>query len=259
MKREGRLFLTALMFYTRIPVPAFIGHDQEQLERSRKYFPLIGWIVGGIACFTLYLFQFAFSLSVSVLLAFAFSIYWTGAFHEDGLSDSFDALGSGGEKEQVLRIMKDSRVGTFGIISLFLVLFLKFFALYELGMDSLFLLLAGWFNAHTLSRTVAISFLQTHSYVRDPDQSKAKPLAKEGLSMGALLYSIIWGAIPLALFYQTPCLFLAIIPTYLTKAYMAHVFQKRIGGYTGDALGAVEQLCELVFLLSVLALWNSIY
>lgn len=259
MKREGRLFLTALMFYTRIPVPSNIGHTQEDLECSRKYFPLIGWVVGGIACLALYLFQLAFPLSVSLLLALASSIYWTGAFHEDGLSDSFDALGGGWDQEQVLRIMKDSRVGTFGIVSLFLLLFLKFFALYELGMDSLFLLLVSWFNAHTVARTIATTFLQTHDYVSDPDQSKAKPLARDRLSPGPLLYSVMWGLIPLLLFYRTPYLLLAIVPSYLTKVFMARVFQKRIGGYTGDALGAVEQLCELVFLLSVLALWNSIY
>ncbi len=259
MKREGRLFLTALMFYTRIPVPANIGHDQDQLERSRKYFPLIGWVIGGIACLALYLFQFLLPLSTSLLIAFAFSIYWTGAFHEDGLSDSFDALGGAWNAEEVLRIMKDSRVGTFGIISLFLVLFMKFFALYELGTDSVLLLLAAWFNAHTLARTIAATFLQTHEYVQDPDASKAKPLAKDRSSAGTLLYSLIWGLIPLFLFYRTPYLLLAIIPTYLTKVYMAHVFKERIGGYTGDALGAVEQLCEVVFLVSVLALWNSIY
>ncbi len=259
MKREGRLFLTALMFYTRIPVPAAIGHDQEQLEHSRKYFPLIGWVVGGIACSSFYLFQYLLPLSLSLLIALGLSIYWTGAFHEDGLSDSFDALGGGWKAEEVLRIMKDSRVGTFGIVSLFLALSMKFFALFELGKHSLFLLLAAWFNAHTLARTIATTFLQTHDYVQDPDASKAKPLAKDRLAVGALLYSLIWGLIPLLLFYRAPWLLLAIIPTYLTKAYMAHVFQKRIGGYTGDALGAVEQLCELVFLLSVLALWNSIY
>jgi adenosylcobinamide-GDP ribazoletransferase len=259
LKRELELFLVALMFYTRIPVPAWIGHEQEKLESSRKYFPLIGWIIGGIGSASIYTFLFIFPLSVSILLGMALTVYWSGAFHEDGLNDSFDALGGAWNKDDVLRIMKDSRVGTFGVIALFMVLLLKFFALYELGRGSVFLVMAVWFNAQTMARSITTFFLQTHDYVRDPDSSKVKPLAVQRLSTGAMLYSVFWGALPLLLLVRTPYLLLAVVPTFLTQLYMARVFQKRIGGYTGDALGAVEQLCELVFLLSALALWNSIY
>src|SRR3989338_8985606 len=129
MKREFQIFLTAIMFYTRIPVPRWVDHSQEYLNESTRYFPLMGWIVGSWAAMAFYAAHFVFPLTVSVLLSMIASILITGAFHEDGFADMCDGFGGGGDKMQVLEIMKDSRIGTYGALGLMLMVVLKFIVL----------------------------------------------------------------------------------------------------------------------------------
>jgi len=126
IKYEIQVFFTALMFYTRIPCPAWVNHDEEFLNKATRYFPLIGWIVGGLAALTFYGSSFIFSKEVSILFSFAISVLITGAFHEDGFADVCDGFGGGWTKEKILDIMKDSRVGAYGAIGIVLLFLLKF-------------------------------------------------------------------------------------------------------------------------------------
>ena len=112
------LFFTALMFYTRLPVPANINHNDTALSRATQFFPLIGWIIGGIGAATLCGCSLVFSPELAVLLSMIATIYATGAFHEDGFADMCDGFGGGWTKTQILTIMKDSRLGTYGVTGL---------------------------------------------------------------------------------------------------------------------------------------------
>ena len=125
MKREIHVFFTALMFYTRIPCPKWVDHDPEFLNQSIRYFPLIGWIVGIISGLFLYLPGTYFSIPVAIILSLIISVLITGAFHEDGFADTCDAFGGGWTKKKILEIMKDSRLGTYGVIGLLLLISLK--------------------------------------------------------------------------------------------------------------------------------------
>ena len=256
LQRELTLFFTALMFYTRLPCPRWVGHSSGRLNAATRYFPLIGWIVGGVMAGAIFLAHFVLPLSVSVLIGLATSVLVTGAFHEDGWADVCDGFGGGWTQEQILVIMKDSRLGTFGTMGLCFLIGTKFFALYEMGQRSLPLLLTTTVASHAASRGMAAILIRTHRYVRDDDDSKAKPIAQR-LSLPTLLISSGLAAVPLLLFSHS-VLVLSVVPPLLLLAYLGRYFERWIGGYTGDCLGATQQLCELTMTLSVLALWTFI-
>ncbi|MDW7690811.1 adenosylcobinamide-GDP ribazoletransferase [Flammeovirgaceae bacterium SG7u.111] len=253
MKKEFHIFFTSLMFYTRIPVPSsWAGNDPSLLNAATRYFPLIGWIVGGVSAGVFYAFQLVLPLSVSILLSMIVSVLVTGAFHEDGFADVCDGFGGGWEKERILTIMKDSRIGAYGMIGTTLLLLLKYTVLVEIGDVSPGKLVLVLLLAHPISRLLAASFIFTHSYVREDELSKAKPIAKK-LSWKNLLIALIFGLSPLLLFGDV--LFaLVLVPLLLMKGYLGWYFTKWIGGYTGDCLGATQQVSEVVCYLFCLAI-----
>jgi adenosylcobinamide-GDP ribazoletransferase len=189
--------------------------------------------------------------SLAILLSMASSILLTGAFHEDGLADVCDGFGGGWTKEKILLIMKDSRVGAYGVIGLILILALKYNVLLSFpGIQIPPVLIA----AHALSRWAAATLILTHQYVRENEDSKIKPVAKQ-FSANHFIIASLFGIIPLLLLGH-PYAILLVVPVYAMKIYMGWYFKKWIGGYTGDCLGATQQICEIVFYLSVLALWK---
>ncbi|GAA4272380.1 adenosylcobinamide-GDP ribazoletransferase [Aquimarina gracilis] len=254
MRKEIHIFFTALMFFTRIPCPKWVNHDPGYLRLSSKYFPLVGIIVGSIGALVFYGASFLFSIEISILLSMIVTIYTTGAFHEDGFADVCDGFGGGWTKEKILLIMKDSRLGTYGTIGLVSILAVKFIALREVETYVIpFVIISG----HSLSRFIATTLIFTHPYVRDTEDSKAKPAAKS-MNFAMLVISAFFGIIPLLLF-KNPWIFLTLIPMYLSKIYLGHKFRKWIGGQTGDCAGAVQQLSEVVFYLTIIALWKYIW
>ncbi|MBQ0734288.1 adenosylcobinamide-GDP ribazoletransferase [Aquimarina celericrescens] len=254
MKNEIQIFFTALMFFTRIPCPKWVNHDPGYLQLSAKYFPLIGIIVGSIGGGVFYTTSFLFSVEIALLLSIFSTIYVTGAFHEDGFADVCDGFGGGWTKEKILFIMKDSRLGTYGTIGLLLILAIKFTALREIEILYIPLVII---SGHSLSRFIANTLIFTHPYVRDTDDSKAKPAAK-GMNVKMLMISGVFGIAPMFLF-KNPWIFLTLIPMYLSKMFLGVKFRKWIGGQTGDCAGAVQQLSEVVFYLTIIAIWKYIW
>ena len=128
MKNEIKIFFTALMFYSRIPCPKDIDHSPEYINKATRYFPLIGWIIGVISFVVFFLSVLLFDSSIAIILSLIAGVLTTGAFHEDGLADVVDGFGGGWTKQRILEIMKDSRVGAYGAISVALVVLLKYAA-----------------------------------------------------------------------------------------------------------------------------------
>lgn len=257
MLRELRLFLTAVQFFTRIPVPAWVGHSAQQLEQAARYFPLVGICVGMLSAAALWLGAQALPLTLAVGLSIAASILVTGAFHEDGLSDFADGMGGGHSKEKALAIMKDSRVGAYGVIALVLVLLLKYQALLELCSEhSPLFVAAALIAAHAISRLLAASIMLTQRYIRDDDSARAKPAAQQ-ISRASFAIASLTGAATIGILFAAGAhpasMLAAVIAALLMRAYLAARLQKRLGGYTGDCLGAVQQLSELAFYLGLLA------
>jgi len=253
MKKEIRIFLTAVMFYTRIPCPAWVDHSAEYLQESSRYLPLVGIVVGIIGAITYLVSLLVFPKAIALLFSMIATIAVTGALHEDGLSDVCDGFGAGWTKEDVLRIMKDSRTGIYGVIGLLSILSLKFTTLYFINPSLVpLVLIAG----HALSRFASATLLYTHEYVRPDADSKVKSAAKK-MSPGSLFIAAVFGIAPL-FFFNKSIVFLILIPVLIVRWYVGYMFRKRIGGQTGDCAGATQQICEVVFYLSLLVLWKYI-
>ena len=252
MRRELNIFFAALMFYTRVPVPAWAEYDPVFVNRATRYFPIIGWLVGGVAALVVYGLSGVFPASVCVVLSMIVSVLMTGGFHEDGFADTCDGFGGGWTQERILTIMKDSRIGVFGAVGLVLLLLLKYTTTAEMvGLQ------VGYAGraivlAHVLSRFTAATVIRTHDYARADATSKVKPVAKAITTRDLLIGGAF--TLPTFLLFDTPWVLLTIPLAYLTKGYLAAYFQKWIGGYTGDCLGATQQIVEVAVLLYCLAL-----
>ncbi|AXS78698.1 adenosylcobinamide-GDP ribazoletransferase [Dechloromonas sp. HYN0024] len=250
LRHELEYFFGAIRFFTRLPVPGWVGHSAEALNHSARYFPAVGLIVGGIGALVYLCAVMLWPQPVAVLLSMTATIYATGAFHEDGLADTVDGFGGGWNKLRILEIMKDSRVGSYGVVAMVLALLGKFTLLSSLdGALVPFALIAG----HALSRFCATTLLATMDYVREDMQSKAKPLATR-LSVGAMLVGLAFvlpalGFLPLAKGLAGG------VMAALVTLWLAAKFRRWLGGYTGDCLGATQQLSEIAFYLGLLANW----
>lgn len=249
IRREINLFFTALMFYTRLPVPRRIDHSDDRLNKSTKYFPLIGWIVGGLSALVFWGSDFVFGKQIAIALSMITSIMVTGAFHEDGFADVCDGFGGGWTKDAILRIMKDSRIGTFGTIGLICILGLKYLLLNLFASSQIILILPV---THSLSRLAPTWVIYRWNYVREDESSKVKPIGKK-ISTGEFLIAVIFGCLPLLLFQRAEYLLL-ITPLPLICWMIMRFFKHWIGGYTGDCLGAMQQISEIIVYMSIIVL-----
>jgi adenosylcobinamide-GDP ribazoletransferase len=256
MKKEIRIFLAALMFFTRIPV---LVNNPTDLNKASRYFPLVGIIVGFIGFFVLTVAHLVFrDAKIASIISLGATLLTTGAFHEDGLADVADGFGGGWKKERILEIMKDSRIGTYGVVALMIVIGLKIIMVGQLeGLCNSYRLGLIFISAHSVSRIMPVFLLRFMQYSREDATSKSKPLATK-ISVPGFIFAILSGLIPLVILsvYMSWLVFLALIPCALLTLYLARYFNKWINGYTGDCLGATQQLNEVVFYLSMLALWN---
>lgn len=253
LRRQLELFFTALGFFTRIPVPAWVPYSPERLNHAARWFPAVGWVVGAVSATVLWLAAQIWPMPLAVLASMAVSIRLTGCFHEDGLADAADGLGGGWAPEQILTIMKDSRIGTYGATALLLALLAKFAALSAMTPDKAALALLV---AHPLSRLCSGTLIRLMDYVREDLNAKAKPLAVR-MSNREWLLSALCGTAPLLLLAPRPAL-AALAAASLVTLWWARYLKRRLGGYTGDCLGATQQLAELACYLVWAAAWTSI-
>ncbi|QZT37983.1 adenosylcobinamide-GDP ribazoletransferase [Halosquirtibacter xylanolyticus] len=248
IKQEIYKFWTVLSYFTRIPVPSF-PYQPSYLSKGTKYFPLVGLIVGGIGGGIFYLLSLVgFSQSLSVILSMVVTIWTTGAFHEDGFADVCDGFGGGWKKEKILTIMKDSAIGAYGAIGIILLLGTKYVMLSDLKVEYVpALLMVG----HAMSRFTSVCIIFFSHYVRMDESSKSKPLREKQISWKDLLVALLITVIPLIFVPWQMALMLWPIPLGIA-CYNRYYFTKWIGGYTGDCLGANQQLVEVGVYISAL-------
>jgi adenosylcobinamide-GDP ribazoletransferase len=256
MGRELRLFLVALQFLTRVPVPASLGYSAAWLQASVRHFPAVGLLVGAFAALVLWAAAHLWPAAVAVALSMGATVWLTGAFHEDGLADTCDALGGAVSRERALEIMKDSRLGSYGTIGLVAVLGLKAAALYGLAVRDLDATLAALPLAHALSRAAPVLLLRLLPYAGDAAQAKAKPMAttaSDGNVAVALLWCVVAAALACAWHLDAAHVLLAALAAAVVAFAMARWLRLRLGGFTGDTLGAAQQGAELAVYLALLA------
>jgi adenosylcobinamide-GDP ribazoletransferase len=250
--QQLRLFFVALQFFTRLPIPRWVGFEQDWLHHASRYFPLVGIVVGVIGAAVYAAAALVLPAPVAAVLSTAATIYATGAFHEDGFADTCDGLGGGMTRERVLEIMKDSRVGAYGAIGVVCMLGTKVTALAMLPPASA---IGALLLAHPLSRLCATSLIWRMEYARA--EGKAKPLA-ERMSTGEFGIAMLTVALAAALLLASGALTAQAVPAALLACllatwWLARKFARRIGGYTGDCLGAVQQLAEAAAYVAILA------
>jgi len=294
-----RQYLLALQFFTRIPVTGrladWVGYSPDLLRASAGHFPGVGILVGVVAASVFFLFngllpETSFSPFVAAALSTVATMLLTGGFHEDGLADLADGLGGSMQRERALEIMKDSRVGAFGVMALVLSLLVKIGLLVILaladkapggwmqwtaladaaqatgdsggetggGMDGIggyvgWYVGAALFAAHVVSRALPLAVIYWLPYVGDTGASKSKPLA-DAISAASLLTGFLWCFIALALVSAVLDAFDLIAAcgfAMVAMLWMGRLFKRRLQGFTGDCLGATQQVCEIAFYLGL--------
>ena len=246
-RREFDALLLAVQFLTRWPVRVSGVFSEERLSAMVRYYPLVGALIGAFAGGVFWLAYLVFPMSLAVVLSTAASLLATGALHEDGFADVCDGLGGTG-REKMLAIMRDSRLGTYGVAGLGLMLAAKILALVALPSHIVPWLLVA---AYAASRSSVVLVIATSHYVRDAGM--ATPVA-ETLRLGGLLFALATGmaAVCGLSLAGAP----AVIPIGLMGLAAGHIvmrgmYERRLGGYTGDCLGGVQQMSELGMYLGV--------
>ncbi|TCO73969.1 adenosylcobinamide-GDP ribazoletransferase [Rhodovulum euryhalinum] len=249
LAEERQLILLAVGFLTRLPVPPDPGYTSERMARATRYFPLVGLGIGAVLAVVYALAALVLPTVVAVLLALAAGVRLTGALHEDGLADMADGLGGGTTRAHALEIMRDSRIGSYGAVALGLVLALKAAALAHLGAGAVAALVA----AHALSRLAVLLTMARMPYAR-PDGKAGFSTAGPGQDgMRIALATGLLTVLGLALASGLAAAVSAVLAAAAVTLWLGAMLRRRLGGYTGDGLGAVQQLSETAILLGLLA------
>lgn len=256
MSAAARGLRAAVMFLTRIPVPRGVGHDPADLARATPWFPFVGLLVGLVGAGVLWAGAHAWSPFVAAALSTVATVWLTGAFHEDALADTLDGFGGGWGREQILTIMKDSRVGSYALAGVTLALLTKVGALTLLTEGDVAVAARALVAAHVLGRWSGLPLIHRLPYVSG-DGARNRPFAASvttpRLLVGSLLALGLVAAalLPLGAAPLAGALLVALAVTALAGRW----FQRVLGGVTGDCLGAANQLVELAVYLALASRW----
>ena len=267
-------FLLLLSFMTRIPMPK-IEYDEEKLGKSMKYFPVVGIIVGFILLFFCIIFNFILKnisysavLPLMIIVVILTDLITTGALHLDGLADTFDGIFSYRSKHKMLEIMKDSRLGSNGALALILYFLLKFILLFSLTIESREGAIYAIMTYPVVSRFCSVVSCASSPYARGSGMGKTfvdntKTCGLIVATVITLLYTIGMIFMPFVLFtnYLLPIQIimksiLIIVIIVALSALFAYAFSKlierKIGGITGDTLGALLEISSLLYIVLIL-------
>lgn len=247
IRREGQYFFTALSFLTRIPAPAFTGWEEGRLARSARYFPLAGMVAGALAALVWFCAAPFLPPLAAALLTLAFSALLTGALHEDGLADCADGLGGGFTRERALEIMKDSRVGTYGALALIFSVGIRAAALAALAPLSGALALIA---AAVAARAAVVLILLLGRYAR----KEGGKVSAEGLGKGEAAFAFLTALAGVLI--AGPAGLAALFAALILARLWLWRLNARLGGYTGDGLGAAAQFGEMAALLIFAGIWT---
>ena len=246
--------LAALTFFTRLPIWRIRAIPAEYFKRVVPLWPAAGWLTGGVTAGVLWLCGQAMPLTLAWILALAARLLLTGCLHEDGLADFIDGFGGGASRERTLTIMKDSHIGTYGVIGLivYFALMLQLPSAFPLGTLCLLVLCGdGW------AKCCAAQLINFLPYARTEETAKNKTVY-ERMTLPDLLLCFFFGLAPAFAFtfglnwLPGNFCWLLLIPLAV-MLFLTLLMKRRIGGYTGDCCGATFLLCELSFYLAAIA------
>ena len=239
----------ALIFFTRLPFWRIYQPPQASYKTVVEFWPLAGWLTGGAMAATLYFGSMVLPHAVAVIAAIAVRLLITGALHEDGLADFLDGFGGGGNRERILAIMKDSHIGTYGVLGLIIYMLLLGTALYSMPVPvaALTILAADPFAKMVTSQLVSIL-----PYARREEEAKNKTVYRKPSLAAGLLMSL-QGLLPMILMIWLTGIswYLVVCLPVVVMYFLYMLILRKINGYTGDCCGAVCLLVELsVYLIA---------
>ncbi|MBQ9677696.1 MAG: adenosylcobinamide-GDP ribazoletransferase [Prevotella sp.] len=242
----------ALIFFTRLPFWRIYQPKKEAYKTVVEHWALTGWLTGGCMATVIWFGSSVFPYPVTILLAILTRLLITGALHEDGLADFFDGFGGGGsDRQRILDIMKDSHIGTYGVISLILYFLLLFFALYS--MDPLYAAVTV-IAADPYAKMLSAQLIQMMPYARTEDTAKNKTIYRK-FSVWAGVSLAIQGLLPIGIYFyylheKIDWQMFVFLPAFMMY-FLYLLIWKRLRGYTGDCCGALFLLTELsVYLIA---------
>jgi adenosylcobinamide-GDP ribazoletransferase len=230
--------VVAFQFLTRIPVPS-VAFEADSLSRATKFFPLVGLVVGSGAVLLQKLLMFHMSRSLVAVIVLIYLMLITGCLHEDGLADTADGFGGGRTKDQILAIMKDSRIGSYGATALALSLLARYLLLASLPMEHFG---AYVISSQILCRWSSLPLSYFLSPAREQDGQGAR-IAKL-TSLASLIFGSVFSLAVVAFALRWSAL-APVIAAILAVALSGWLYAGRIGGVTGDCFGATNQLTEV--------------
>ena len=240
--------LAAFIFFTRLPFWRIKEVPAECFKHVVPYWPWVGWLTGGLMSLVLWLGAQVMPVSLAWILAIVTRLLITGCLHEDGLADFFDGFGGGTTRERTLAIMKDSHIGTYGVISL-IVYFLLMMEMRNIPLSLLCILV---FCGDCWGKFCASQLINFLPYARKEEDSKAKVVYNR-MNLREIWISILGGSIPFLIFLPSH-LWMALIIPIVVLFFLVQLMKRRIQGYTGDCCGATFLLCELSFYLTTMIL-----
>lgn len=242
----------ALIFFTRLPLWRIVSPSPSAYTDVVVFWPLVGWLTGGVTALAMFGLSLILPWTVALVLAIVLRLLITGALHEDGLADFCDAFGCGGDRGRVLAIMKDSHIGTYGVIGLIVYYILVVAVLSALPV---WIGVCVFFAADSFGKLCAAQLINFLPYAR-PEGAK-NGISYTPMSVGKWILCFIFGVIPLgisAFLIGLTLLWACILPV-VVMLWLVWLMKRRIGGYTGDCCGAADMICELAFLLGASAIF----
>ncbi|MCD7977545.1 MAG: adenosylcobinamide-GDP ribazoletransferase [Tannerellaceae bacterium] len=245
--------LAACIFFTRLPFWRLAEVPALYFKRVVPFWPLTGWLTAGLSVLVFYLLSLFLPAGIALLLAMITRLLVTGCLHEDGLADFMDGFGGGNNREQILRIMKDSHTGTYGVIGL-----IGYFALFYLLLSSLPVEIAGtiWLVGDPLAKCISAMIINRLPYAREEKEAKNQTVYTR-MTIPEYVFCIISGLLPLLWLPSFHYLGAILFPV-LAWILLTNRMKKKIQGYTGDCCGATFLLCEVSFYLGVVMIYNLI-
>lgn len=249
---EFKTFALAIHFLTRIPTPIDIDYSPERLRDANRYYPLVGAIIGTVAAVAFFISNLALPTLIAVLIATAATALLTGAFHEDGLADTFDGISGGYDRTRSLEIMHDSRIGTFGALALILVISLKVASLTAIADTTS--IVTALIAAHIISRTSTVIVKATSTYARENGIAGPQDLPLRPINATIAIITALVTLAAIALILSPSAAVLTIAGATIGHILIRLYFQPRLKGHTGDTLGATQQITELAIYIALATL-----
>lgn len=241
----------AFVFFTRLPfwrLKAF-NVPAEYFKQVINYWSVVGWLTAGVMAAILVGASHVLPYPIAIILAIIGRLLITGALHEDGLADFFDGFGGGTNRERILEIMKDSHIGTYGVLSLILYFLMLFLVLENMDVRmAIFVIL----TADPLCKLIASQITLFLPYARTKETSKSKTVYTK-MSVKPFVVSLLFGVLPITMLLNPQLWIAALFPIVIFLIFI-YIMKKKIGGYTGDCCGGVFLVCELSFYLGIIIL-----